>query len=111
MASSPAFCSPLNGVVGGVVAFPHTDCSSAGELNQKPTLKVWIGVKGEAGFSMKVSLSKMPCTLTEAFPSLLLWTSDWYQPKPNPPKVPPSSGEFWIRNISKPVVLGRPLAV
>jgi hypothetical protein len=39
MANNPAFCSPLNGPLGGVGP-PQTAAWSAGELNQKPTLKV-----------------------------------------------------------------------
>src|SRR5690242_9744788 len=94
IASNPAFCSPLKGVLAGAVALPHTCCSSVGELNQKPTLKVWIGTNGLAGFSMKVSLSKMPWTLTEVLPWESLCRSDWYQPKPKDPEKPGSSGEF-----------------
>jgi hypothetical protein len=37
IASNPAFCSPLKGVLAGV-ALGQTLASSSGELNQKPTL-------------------------------------------------------------------------
>ncbi len=43
IASSPAFCSPLKGVAAGF-ALGQTFASSSGESNQKPTLKVWIGL-------------------------------------------------------------------
>src|SRR5947209_20363805 len=76
IASSPAFCSPLKGVLAGAVGLPQTFASSSGELNQKPTLKVWIGLNRSAGFSIKVSLSKMPRTVTSALPPELLWMSD-----------------------------------
>src|SRR6266566_7615907 len=96
IASSPAFCSPLNGVAAGAVWLPHTFCSSVGESNQKPTLKVWIGTNGLAGgeFTMKVSLSKMPWTLTWVWPKESLCRSDWYQPNPKEPVKVLSSGEF-----------------
>jgi hypothetical protein len=82
----------LNGVAAGV-ALGHLAASWVGELNQKPTLKVWMGVNAELGFSMNVSLSKIPRTVTEALPELSLCRSDWYQP--NPKLVNPASkGEF-----------------
>src|SRR5437868_9490046 len=109
MASKPAFCSPLKGVAAGAEALPQTRCSSAGELNQKPTLKVWTGENGSAGFSTNVSLSKMPTTLISATPAALLSISDWYQPKPKPLN-PASRGECSTRNTSKPVFGGNPEA-
>src|SRR6266566_259234 len=107
MASKPAFCSPLKGVAAGAEALPQTCCSSVGELNQKPTLKVWTGENGLAGFSTNVSLSKMPTTLISATPAALLSISDWYQPKPKPLN-PASRGECSTRNTSKPVFGGNP---
>src|SRR5437879_3157012 len=74
MASRPAFCSPLNGVAAGV-GLPHLLASVEGESNQKPTLYVCTTV-GELGFSMNVSTSKMPLTLTVALPFLSLFMSD-----------------------------------
>src|ERR1700693_5979683 len=55
IASGPAMCSPLKGVV---PVKPHA-AASAGLLNQKPTWKVLVGARVASGSKPKIWFSRM----------------------------------------------------
>src|SRR4051812_43587844 len=116
---TPALCSPLNGVVApGQPAL----VASAGELNQMPTWKVWIGPNagllvasgvGEEctdgagavfGAMANVSSLNRPTYSWWAKPSRFVSRSPWYHDTPN------GALGTWMTKVSNSVLAGRPHA-
>src|SRR5689334_10723792 len=95
-ASGPAFCSPLNGVVGGLAMQP---LASAALSNQKPTWNACVGFT-EPGSKPKIWSSRMVLIFVVLVPVDPTETSDWYQASPKLPLKPGSKAEFCTVNMS-----------
>src|SRR3954454_5088979 len=80
-ATTPAWCSPLNGVT---VVTPH-GLVSAGLSNQKPTWNVLVGARFLSGSKPKIWSSRIVLICTDAEPDEFVVMSDWYQARPKLP--------------------------